>query len=167
MKRSVLESWGRLVADVCEAISNPNEFYVCEIGCEREVTSSIYRRARHSACRGATLTLTPDFCWSHLLAAGLAASPEHLVFANPNLGARAGLPWDPTTPWSPDEYSSAYNWRVIRTGLSYLSLKALGRATYSTLMADTGVPVQVVQRMLGHSSMTTTLKHYVRIAQSQ
>jgi len=25
------------------------------------------------------------------------------------------------------------------------------------------VPIQVVQRLLGHSSMTTTMKHYVRI----
>lgn len=98
-----------------------------------------------------------------LLAAGLAASPEHLVFANPNLGSRAGLAWDPSAPWSPDELSSAYNWRVIRTGLPYISFKALGRATFSTLMADSGVPVQVVQRILGHSSMTTTIKHYVRI----
>jgi integrase len=66
-------------------------------------------------------------------------------------------------PWVPDEFSSAYRWRVTRTGLPYISFKAVGRATYSTLMASAGVPVQVIQRLLGHSSMTTTMKHYVRI----
>jgi integrase len=100
---------------------------------------------------------------ARLLSAGLTASSDHLVFANANLGSRAGLPWDPTTPWSPDEFSSAYHWRVSRTGLPYMCFKALGRATYSTLMADAGIPIQVVQRLLGHSSMTTTMKHYVRI----
>lgn len=101
---------------------------------------------------------------ARLLAVGLAASPKHLVFPNPNLGAtRCGQAWDPTMPWAPDEFSSAYRWRVTRTGLPYMSFKALTRATYSTLHADIGTPVQVIQRLLGHSSTTTTLKHYVRI----
>lgn len=101
---------------------------------------------------------------ARLLAAGLAASPKHLVFPNPNLGAaRAGQTWDSTAQWAPDEFSSAYRWRVTRTGLPYMSFKALTRATYSTVMASIGTPVQVIQRLLGHSSTTTTLKHYVRI----
>lgn len=44
-----------------------------------------------------------------------------------------------------------------------MSFKALTRATYSTVMASIGTPVQVIERLLGHSSSTTTLKHYVRI----
>lgn len=100
---------------------------------------------------------------ARLMAAGLKASPEHLVFPNPHLGALGGQPWDPTEPWVPDEFSSAYQWRVTRTGLPYISFKALGRATFSTIHARIGTPVQVIQRLLGHSSMTTTLKHYVRI----
>lgn len=71
--------------------------------------------------------------------------------------------WDPTTHWVPDQFSSAYNWRVIRMGCPYMSFKPLGRATYSTVHAAIGTPVQVIQRLLGHSSTTTTLKHYVRI----
>lgn len=41
---------------------------------------------------------------ARLVAAGLKASREHLVFANPNIGARRGEAWDPTAPWVPTSF---------------------------------------------------------------
>ncbi|MGA9419206.1 MAG: hypothetical protein WBV40_08645 [Candidatus Cybelea sp.] len=76
--------------------------------------------------------------------------PKHSVFSNPHVGARRGQAWDPTMLWIPGEFSSDYRWRPTRTALPYMSFKALGRATYNTVMASAGVPVQVIQQLLGH-----------------
>jgi len=87
---------------------------------------------------------------------------RRLGFCNPNLSVkRRGMPWDPMTPWPPGEFSAAFYWRVGVTGLPRISFKNVCRTTYATLMADANVPVQVVQRLLGHSSLSTTMKHYV------
>jgi hypothetical protein len=44
-----------------------------------------------------------------------------------------------------------------------LPFKTRTRETCSTLMAKAIAAIQVIQRLLGYSSMTTTMKHYVII----
>jgi integrase len=64
---------------------------------------------------------------ARLLAAGLTASPEHLVFPNKNLShERRGLPWDPCAPWLPDEF---------RRGFIYASGRLACRALASRISA--------------------------------
>jgi integrase len=97
-----------------------------------------------------------------LLAAGMTPAAEHLVFSNLNISrVRRGLPWDPCAPWLPDEFSAWFYLRVGQTGLPRISFKNLVRATYATIMANNGTPTHVVQRMLGHTSTTVTMRHYL------
>jgi integrase len=42
-----------------------------------------------------------------------------------------------------------------------ISFKNCCRTTYATGMADSGVPPHVVERLLGHSSQSTTVRHYI------
>ena len=50
---------------------------------------------------------------------------------------------------------------VARAGVHYIPPKNL-RRTCISLMASLGIPMQVIQQIVGHASMSTTAEHYVR-----
>jgi integrase len=66
------------------------------------------------------------------------------------------------TPWGKSNYSRSMSRVVSRAKLEGASFKCL-RDTYGSWMLSAGVRLVVVSKQLGHASVTTTEKHYVRI----
>lgn len=69
------------------------------------------------------------------------------------------------TPWGKSNYSRSMSRVVSRAKLERASFKCL-RDTYGSWMLSAGVRLVVVSKQLGHASVTTTEKHYVRILAS-
>lgn len=59
-------------------------------------------------------------------------------------------------------YHHSKKWERLRhrAGLDDITFHDL-RKTYSSLLADAGTPIATVQEMLSHSSIQTTMKHYI------
>jgi integrase len=63
-------------------------------------------------------------------------------------------------PWHPDSVSHWFKKYIIELELpSHYSLHSL-RHTYATHLRSQGVPLDIIQKLLGHSSPITTEKHY-------
>lgn len=69
------------------------------------------------------------------------------------------------TPWGKSNHSRSMSRVVSRAKLEGASFKSL-RDTYGSWMLSAGVRLFVVSKQLGHASVTTTEKHYVRILAS-
>jgi integrase len=67
---------------------------------------------------------------------------------------------DGRTPWKPDFASAAFARARTKAGTEGLKLKDTRHLLGST-MANSGVPIPVIQEVLGHDSSTTTLDFYV------
>lgn len=69
------------------------------------------------------------------------------------------------TPWGKSNHSRSMSRATSRAKLEGASFKSL-RDTYGSWMLSAGVRLVVVSKQLGHASVTTTEKHYVRILAS-
>jgi len=69
-------------------------------------------------------------------------------------------------PYHPDSISGWFDYRVKTSGLPRIRLHDT-RHTAASLMLASGVPVKVVQEMLGHASPTITLSTYAHIMPGQ
>lgn len=67
---------------------------------------------------------------------------------------------EPGQPWHEDSASHWFKHYVCKAGLSsHYSLHSL-RHTYATYLRQQGVPVDIVQKLLGHTSSRTTSENY-------
>lgn len=69
------------------------------------------------------------------------------------------------TPWDKSNHSRSISRAIARASVHGASFKSL-RDTYGSWMLSAGVRLIVVSKQLGHASVTTTEKHYVRILAS-
>ena len=70
-------------------------------------------------------------------------------------------PRAPGVRMPPDTFSHVYRRTVEGAGLRYVPLKNL-RHSHATIMLDSGVDVVTVSRRLGHASVSTTDRFYLR-----
>jgi integrase len=92
-----------------------------------------------------------------LLAAGIAATDEDLIFPDPDENA-----WHPRRTWIPDVFSAAFYYRVSMSGLPKVSFHGL-RHSYASIALRAGVPLKVVSDALGHTSVKTTGDLYTEV----
>jgi integrase len=83
------------------------------------------------------------------IALGAAYQDEGLVFARPD-----GTTF---TPWN---FGAAFRDLVRRAGVPRIRLHDL-RDTHASLLAKAGVPIEVVSKRLGHSTITITVDRYL------
>jgi integrase len=83
------------------------------------------------------------------LALGAAYEDHDLVFAIPD--------GNPIRPWN---FGAAFVDLVRRAGVTRIRLHDL-RDTHASLLIKAGVPIEVVSRRLGHSSIGITMDRYV------
>lgn len=83
------------------------------------------------------------------LALGAAYHDEGLVFARPDGST--------LTPWN---FGAAFRDLVRRAGVSRIRLHDL-RDTHASLLAKAGVPIEVVSKRLGHSTIAITVDRYL------
>ena len=72
---------------------------------------------------------------------------------------------DDSTPMHPDSITDWTRNFIVRHHLPHFSSHSL-RHTHATLLIAEGVPLPIVSRRLGHSSLTTTTKTYVHAIQA-
>jgi integrase len=82
---------------------------------------------------------------------GAAYADQDLVFAMPDGGLMK--------PWN---VGAAFQDLVERAGVTRITLHDL-RDTHASLAAKAGVPIEVVSRRLGHSSIGVTYDRYITI----
>jgi integrase len=58
--------------------------------------------------------------------------------------------------------SAAFKTYVVKAGLDGITFHSL-RKTTATWLASAGVPMQITQRVLGHTTVTTTERHYADV----
>jgi integrase len=80
---------------------------------------------------------------------GSAYTDDGLVFARPDGSA---IP-----PWN---FGSAFRDLVTRAGVTRIRLHDL-RDTHASLLAKAGVPIEVVSKRLGHSTIAITVDRYL------
>ena len=83
------------------------------------------------------------------LALGAGYEDQDLVFARPD--------GSPIPPWN---FGSAFRDLVKRSGVPRIRLHDL-RDTHASLLAKAGIPLHVISRRLGHSSITITADRYI------
>jgi integrase len=86
---------------------------------------------------------------------GPAYQEQDLVFASSN-----GSPVD---PWS---FGRAVRDCIQRSGVTSITLHGL-RDTHASLMAQAGVPIEVVGQRLGHASIGITAERYLHVYPSR
>jgi integrase len=72
-----------------------------------------------------------------------------LAFARPD--------GSPIPPWN---FGSAFRDLVVRAGVTRIRLHDL-RDTHASLLAKAGVPIEVVSKRLGHSTIAITVDRYL------
>jgi integrase len=80
---------------------------------------------------------------------GSAYVEDGLVFARPD--------GSPIPPWN---FGSAFRSLVMRAGVTRIRLHDL-RDTHASLLAKAGVPIEVVSKRLGHSTIAITVDRYL------
>lgn len=89
------------------------------------------------------------------LAMGAGYQDQDLIFARPD--------GSPIPPWN---FGSAFRDLVKRSGVPRIRLHDL-RDTHASLLAKAGVPLHVISRRLGHSSITITADRYLGMYRDQ
>ncbi len=82
---------------------------------------------------------------------GSAYRENDLVFAMPD--------GRPVVPWT---FTTSFRHLVKRAGVPYIRLHDL-RGTHASLLAKHGVPLEVVSKRLGHSSIAVTAERYLHV----
>jgi integrase len=88
---------------------------------------------------------------------GIPASEDDLVFPEPD-----PLRWSPARPWNPDRFSSAFYYRVSKSGLPKVSFHGL-RHSFASISLRAGVPLKVVSEALGHTTIAITADLYTEV----
>ncbi len=65
--------------------------------------------------------------------------------------------------FSNQKYNAALKSIARETGIRKKLTTHVGRKTYGTLLLNKDVPIETVSRLLGHSSIRTTQKHYAKV----
>jgi integrase len=65
--------------------------------------------------------------------------------------------------FSNQKYNAALKKIALEVGIRKKLTTHVGRKTYGTLLLNKDVPIETVSRLLGHSSIRTTQKHYAKV----
>jgi integrase len=68
-------------------------------------------------------------------------------------------------PYRPDVFSQKFKRFIARNHLKKIRFHDI-RHTFATQMLASGVPAKVIQKILGHSEISTTLDTYTEVLQS-
>jgi integrase len=86
---------------------------------------------------------------------GSANRDDGLVFVQPN--------GDMVKPWN---FAAALNDLVARAGVTSITLQYL-RDTHASLLAESGVPLEVISKRLGHSNIAITMSRYMHVSKQR
>jgi len=86
---------------------------------------------------------------------GSSYREDGLVFVQPN--------GEIVAPWN---FGAALKALVARAGVTSITLHDL-RDTHASLLAESGVPLEVISRRLGHSSIGITMDRYMHVSKQR